>query len=137
MSDSKSSLSPSPNPAWMVWTGRVISVLPVLMLLMSAVMKFLKPPGMEEGLKHIGWTEDQMFMLGVVELACTILYLVPQTSVLGAILLTGYLGGATATHVRVGDAWFATVILGVLVWLGLFFRDARLRKLLPLRNLEG
>ncbi|MCE9527733.1 MAG: DoxX family protein [Planctomycetales bacterium] len=122
---------------WMVWTGRVVSVVPVLMLLMSAVMKFLKPPGMEEGLKHIGWTEDQMFMLGVIELVCTILYMVPQTSVLGAILLTGYLGGATATHVRVGDAWFATVIPGVLVWLGLFLRDARLRRLLPLRNLEG
>src|SRR5512140_549023 len=134
MSYSKSTSSPSPNPAWMVWAGRVISVLPVLMLLMSAVMKFLKPPGMEEGLKHIGWTEDQRFMLGVVELTCTILYLVPQTSVLGAILLTGSLGGATATHVRVGDAWFATVILGVLVWLGLFLRDARLRRLLPLRN---
>ena len=117
----------------MVWTGRVISALPVLLLLMSAVMKFIKPPGMAEGLAKIGWTEDQMLTLGILELACTIVYLIPQTSVLGAILLTGYLGGATATHVRVGDPWFATVIAGVLVWLGLFLRDARLRALIPLR----
>jgi DoxX-like family len=125
------------NPAWMVWTGRVISALPVLMLLMSAVMKFLMPPGMAEGLAKIGWREEQMLTLGILELACTIFYVIPQTSVLGAILLTGYLGGATATHVRVGESWIGPVMFGVLVWLGLFLRDARLRRLLPLRNLEG
>jgi hypothetical protein len=134
MSDFKPPPPPSPNPTWMLWTGRVISALPVLLLLMSAVMKFIKPPGMAEGLAKIGWTEDQMLTLGILELACTIVYLIPQTSVLGAILLTGYLGGATATHVRVGDPWFATVIAGVLVWLGLFLRDARLRALIPLRS---
>lgn len=117
----------------MVWTGRVISTLPVLMLLMSAMFKFAQPDGMAKGLEHIGWKEDQMFTLGIIEVACTLLYVIPQTSVLGAILLTGYLGGATATHVRVGDAWYTTVILGVLVWLGLFLRDARLRALIPLR----
>src|SRR4051794_30216819 len=93
------------NPKWMLWTGRVISALPVLMLLMSGAMKFIKPPGMEEGLAKIGWTEDQMLGLGIVELACTILYIIPQTSVLGAILLTGYMGGAIATHARVGEAF--------------------------------
>ena len=71
-------------------------------------------------------------MLGVLELACTILYAIPRTSVLGAILLTGYLGGATATHVRVGDSFIMTVVLGVVVWGGLFLRDARLRALIPL-----
>jgi hypothetical protein len=72
--------------------------------------------------------------LGIVELACTILYIVPQTSVLGAILLTGYLGGATATHLRVEESWIGPVLLGILVWLGLFLRDCRLRALLPLRK---
>ena len=119
----------------MVWTGRVVSALPVLMLLMSAAFKFIKPPGMAEGLAKMGWTEDQMLSLGILEIACTLLYVIPQTSVLGAILLTGYLGGATATHVRVGDSWIAPVIVGVLVWLGLFLRDHRLRALLPLRKI--
>jgi hypothetical protein len=134
MSDFKPPPPPSSNPTWMVWIGRVISTLPVLMLLMSAMFKFAPPDGMAKGLEHIGWKEDQMFTLGLIEVACTLLYVIPQTSVLGAILLTGYLGGATATHVRVGDAWYATVILGLLVWLGLFLRDARLRALIPLRS---
>ena len=134
MSDFKSPPPPSPNPTWMVWTGRVVSALPVLALLMSGAFKFMKPnEEMVKGLDHIGWKADQLSTLGIVEIACTILYVIPQTSVLGAILLTGYLGGATATHVRVGDAWFAPVIIGVLVWLGLFLRDARLRALIPLR----
>jgi len=123
-----------PNPTWMVWTGRVVSALPVLALLMSGAFKFMKPnEEMAKGLDHIGWKADQLSTLGIVEIACTILYVIPQTSILGAILLTGYLGGATATHVRVGDPWFAPVIIGVLVWLGLFLRDARLRALIPLR----
>jgi len=124
------------NPGWMVWTGRVISVLPILMLLMSATFKFLKPnEEMEKGLSHLGWQAGQMPTLGVVELICALLYAIPQTSVLGAILLTGYLGGATATHVRVGDPWIAPVILGGLVWFGLFLRDSRLRALVPWRFL--
>ena len=134
MSDSKSPPPPSPNPTWMVWTGRVVSALPVLALLMSGAFKFMKPnEEMVKGLDHLGWKADQMSTLGIAEIACTILYVIPQTSILGAILLTGYLGGATATHVRVGDPWFAPVIIGVLVWLGLFLRDARLRALIPLR----
>ena len=134
MSDCKSPASPSPNPTWMVWTGRVVSALPVLALLMSGAFKFMKPnEEMVKGLDHIGWKADQLSTLGIVEIACTVLYVIPQTSILGAILLTGYLGGATATHVRVGDPWFAPVIIGVLVWLGLFLRDARLRALIPLR----
>jgi DoxX-like family len=72
--------------------------------------------------------------LGIVELSCTMIYLFPRTSVLGAILLTGYLGGAIATHLRIGEAFYLQLILGVLVWLGLFLRDYRLRALLPLRS---
>ena len=121
----------------MVWTGRVISALPVLALLMSAYFKFAAPPEMAKELDKLGWTMDQMLTLGIIELACTVVYLVPQTSVLGAILLTGYLGGATATHVRISDAWYAPVIIGALVWLGLFLRDVRLRSLIPWRSLPS
>jgi hypothetical protein len=125
----------APASKTMFWTGWIISILPVLMLSFSAVMKFLKPPNVVEGFSHLGWQESDAFVLGIVEIACTIVYLIPRTSVLGAILLTGYFGGATATHARIGELQFVTpVILGMLVWLGLFLRDSRLRALLPLRG---
>lgn len=123
----------SPSKA-LLWTGRVLSTLPALMLLMSAGMKFARPPEVVEGMGKLGYAPELALPLGIVELVCTIIYIVPQTAVLGAILLTGYLGGATATHVRVGDPWFAPVILGVVLWLGLYLRNARLQVLLPLRR---
>src|SRR4051812_26597140 len=113
----------------MLWAGYILTVLPVLMLVMSAVMKFMKPEQVLDGMKQFGYDESVLLPLGIVELACTALYLIPRTSVLGAILLTGYLGGATATHVRVGDAFFMPIVIGVVVWLGLYLRDARLRAL--------
>jgi hypothetical protein len=116
------------------WTGYVMSAIPILALVMSAVMKFLKPAPVVQGFSHLGYLESAAFNLGVLELGCTILYIVPQTSVLGAILLTGYLGGATASTFRVGDSWLATVIVGILGWGGLFMRDRRLRALIPLRK---
>jgi hypothetical protein len=119
----------------MLWSGRVVSALPVLMLTLSGVMKLVQPPMVIEGLTKLGYPTSLLVPLGIVELACTILYIVPQTSVLGAILLTGYLGGATATHLRVGESWIGPVLLGILIWLGLFLRDSRLRALLPLRKL--
>lgn len=118
----------------MLWSGRIISALPVLMLLFSAVMKFMKPAAVVEGFTKLGYHENLALSLGIVELVCTILYVIPRTSVLGAILLTGYLGGATATHLRVGDPFFMPIVLGVLVWAGLFLRDVRLRPLIPLRT---
>jgi len=121
----------------MYWTGWAISALPVLMLLVSAAMKFAKPAPVVEGMLKHGYSEDVILGLGVVELACTVLYLLPQTSVLGAILLTGYLGGATATHVRVGEfsqAFMGAIPFGILLWLGLYFREPRLRALIPLRR---
>lgn len=117
-----------------LWTGWIMSVLPVLMLVMSAVMKFLKPQPVLDGFTHLGFPEKLATPLGIVELTCTVLYLIPQTAVLGAILLTGYLGGAICTHVRVGDPFHTVVIFGVLVWGGLFLRDPRLRALIPLRR---
>jgi len=119
----------------MLWTGRVISAIPVLMLLMSAIMKLIKTPMAMEGFKQLGWPEHFALAIGIIELSCTIIYLIPATSILGAILLTGYLGGAVATHSRLGEAKvIGGVILGILVWLGLFLREPRLRSLIPLRH---
>jgi hypothetical protein len=118
----------------MLWIGRILSALPVLMLLFSAAMKFVQTPPVAEGFAHLGYPMSLALGLGILEIACTLLYVIPRTSVLGAILLTGYLGGAAATHVRVGDPFFMPILLGVLVWAGLYLRDVRLRALLPLRS---
>jgi hypothetical protein len=122
------------HPKWMVWTGRVVSALPVLALTMSAIMKFMLPADAVKGFEHLGWPVSLAIALGIIELGSTILYVIPQTAVLGAILLTGYLGGAVATHVRIEEGFAAPVIIGVLVWLGLWLRDSRLRSLIPLRG---
>nr|AYM54137.1 hypothetical protein [Chondromyces catenulatus] len=130
-------MSSQPPSKAQLWGGRVASALPVLALLMSATMKFSHKPDMVAGfVGKFGYPESTITPIAVVELLCTILYVIPQTSVLGAVLLTGYLGGAVATHVRVQDAFIAPVALGVLLWAGLFLRDTRLRALLPLRKLE-
>lgn len=116
------------------WTGWVLSVLPSLLLFFSAFMKVSRAPVAIEGFAKLGYPERAALWIGIVEIACTVLYLIPRTAVLGAILLTGYLGGATNTHVRVGEPFFMPVLMGVLVWLGLFLREPRLRPLVPLRN---
>jgi hypothetical protein len=118
-----------------LWTGRVLSALPVLLLLLSAVMKLMKPPAVVQGFAHYGYGENLMVPIGLLELACTVIYAIPRTAILGAILMTAYLGGATATNVRVGDlSWITTASLGLLVWAGLYARETRLRPLLPLRH---
>jgi hypothetical protein len=117
-----------------LWAGYITSALPVLMLLLSGVMKLVKPAPIMQGFAHFGFPESLILPLGILELACTVIYLIPSTSVLGAILLTGYLGGATVTNLRVGDSFVFPVIMGVLVWGGLFMRDQRLRALIPLRH---
>ncbi len=131
----RSGTQAAPVPKKMLWAGRIISALPVLMLLFSGVMKLAKPAPVVEGFVRFGYPESLALGIGILELACTVVYVIPRTSVLGAILLTGFLGGATATHVRIGDpAFFVPVVLGVLVWLGPFLRDDRLRALIPLRS---
>lgn len=126
----------APTPTWMTWVGRVISALPILMLTMSGVMKLSHSKEIVEGFGKAGFAEHLLTPIGIVELIATILYAIPQTAVLGAILLTGYLGGATCTHVRLEDGNFVgAVVFGVLVWLGLFFRDSRVRSLAPWRFL--
>jgi len=118
----------------MLWAGYIASALPVLLLIFSAGGKFFKPEGMEANVEPLGWKMSQMTGLGIVEIACVIIFLIPRTAVLGAILLTAYLGGATATHVRIGDPFFIPIIAGVLIWLGLYLRDPRVRELIPLRG---
>lgn len=127
-------MSSSFSPKKMLWVGYILSALPTLLLLFSGVMKLVKPPSVMEGFVRLGYDESLALGIGLVELVCTVLYLVPRTSVLGAILLTGYLGGATATHLRIGEPYYAAVLLGVLVWGGLFLREERLRVLIPLRK---
>ena len=120
-----------------LWAGRIIGGLPALFLLVDAIMKFVKPEPVVKETVRLGYPESVIIGLGVVLLVSTILYLIPQTSVLGAILLTGYLGGAVATHVRVQEGWFPIlfpVVFGVLLWLGLYLRDDRLRALVPLKS---
>jgi uncharacterized membrane protein YphA (DoxX/SURF4 family) len=117
-----------------LWTGWILSILPCLLLFFSATGKFLKPKQVIEGFEHLGWSPNLALALGIVEVSCTILYLFPRTAILGAILLTGYLGGAAATHVRVGESWITPVVAGVVLWLGLFLREPRLRPLVPWRK---
>ncbi len=118
-----------------LWAGRIISALPVLLLLLSGVMKLMKPAPVVQGFAQFGYPESLILKIGILEIFCTLVYMIPRTSVLGAILMTGYLGGATATNVRVGDpSSFIAVLVGVLVWAGLYLRDDRLRALIPLRS---
>lgn len=121
------------NPKAMTITGWVLGVIPCLLLIFSGVMKLAGPPDLAKGFEHLGWPTKLAVPLGILELACVVVYLLPRTAVLGAILLTGYMGGAIATHVRIEEAFSAQAALGVVLWLGLFLRDARLRAILPLR----
>ena len=121
----------------MLWTGWIMSILPALFLLVDGVMKLVKPMFVVKATLELGYAENVILPLGIVLTASSILYLIPRTSVLGAILLTGYLGGAVDVHVRMGEGAFPIlfpVFFGVLLWGGLVLRDARLRALLPLRS---
>jgi len=122
------------NPTWMKWVGLIISILAVLMLLMSAVFKFIKAPEAVQGMEKLGWDSTKLLTLGILESGCTLIYAFPRTAMLGAILLTGYLGGAVATHVRISDAFISPIIGGLLVWIGLWLREPRLRALAPFRS---
>ena len=117
-----------------LWCGRILSGLVGAMMLMSAVMKLTGSPELTAGMAHLGLPLDKLTTLAALELASVILYLIPNTAVLGAILLTGYLGGAVFAHLRVGDSVLTAVLIGGFAWLALFLRDPRLRQLLPLRS---
>ncbi len=122
-------------PMWRLWAGRVLSGLPVLLLVASAAMKLSHSPMVVETfVGKLGYPASVLPALAVLELFCTVVYAVPRTALLGAVLLTGYLGGAVATHVRVGEPFVVPLLLGVLPWAGLYLRDQRVRALLPLRK---
>jgi uncharacterized membrane protein YphA (DoxX/SURF4 family) len=122
------------SPKWMVIVGWVLTVLPAAMLIMSGTMKLMGGPELEKGMEHSGYPLAVAKPLAIVEIGSTLVYLIPQTAVLGAILLTGYMGGAIATHVRLEEPFIIQTLIGVVVWLGIFLRDARLRQLIPLRQ---
>lgn len=110
-----------------IWTARILGSLLVVFLLVDGVGKVLRLAPYVEGTARVGYPASCLIPLGLVLIACTILYVVPRTAVLGAVLLTGYLGGATATHVRMGEPFFIPIIFGVLLWACLYVRDARVR----------
>ena len=117
-----------------VWVGRVISVLVSLLFAMSALMKLRGGPEVIQGMAHLGLPESLIVPLAILEISCVVIYAIPATSVLGAILLTGYIGGAICTHLRVGDPFFMQIGFGIFVWLGLYLRENRLKELIPLRK---
>lgn len=120
-----------------LWTGRIVGGLPALFLIVDAVMKLVKPEPVVKATVELGFPETALVPLGIVLLISTLLYLIPRTNALGAILLTGYLGGAVATHVHVGHGAFEIlfpVIFGVFLWGGLWIRDERIRNILPFRK---
>lgn len=114
----------------MLWTGRILSALPVLFLLFDGAIKFTNMAPVMEAFRNIEVPTRLAAGIGLLELACTILYIIPRTSILGAILLTGFLGGATAIHVRSDTPFYMPLIIGGLLWAGLFLRDNRLRNVL-------
>jgi hypothetical protein len=132
--------APSSSGRAALWTGRAVSTLLVILLLLDATMKLIPLQLVVDGSAEIGWPADAatVRMLGVVLALATLLYAVPRTAVLGAVILTGYMGGAIATHVRVNDPLFTHtlfgVYLGVALWAGLWLRDPRLRALMPFRT---
>ena len=118
----------------MTWMGRGLTLLAVLPFFPSAIMKFLRTPEMLKGWSHLGWPESMITTIAVLEVISVALYLIPQLSVLGAILLTGYIGGAISTHLRMGEGVAIHVVLGIFIWAGLFLREPRLRAILPIRK---
>lgn len=114
--------------------GWILGILACGLLTFSGVMKLVPSPDLEQGFAHLGWPIGLARPLAFLELACVVIYLFPRTAVLGAILLTGYMGGAIATHVRIGEGFLAQSAVGVFLWLGVFLRDARLRALIPWRR---
>ena len=117
-----------------VWTGRVLTGVVSLLFFVSAAMKFVGGAEVKEGMAHLGLPESMIIPLGILEAGCTVIYLIPATSVLGAILLAGYIGGAICTHWRVGDPFLPQVAIGLVVWLGIYLREPRLKALIPIRK---
>jgi hypothetical protein len=127
----------APASKKLIWTGRVLSGITVAFLLFDGIIKLMLIQPVVDSFTQLGYPVSQAFGIGVLDIVCAVLYAIPRTAILGAILLTGLLGGAIATHVRVGDPIFSHVLfgvyLGLIAWGGLYLRDARLRAMIPLR----
>lgn len=113
-----------------IWIGRALSILVSVPFALSATMKLIGDPEVVKGMDHLQLPQSMMRPLGVLELSCAIVYLIPQTSVLGAILLTGYIGGAMLTHLRIGEPVYMHIVIGIVVWLGLYLRRPQLHAVL-------
>jgi hypothetical protein len=124
----------SPASRTGLWAGRILSGLVVLVFIFTGGFALLKPAMAMQGFVHYGYPDGVLPKIIVTEIVCALIYAIPRTSVLGAILLTGYLGGATVTHVHAGEPFFLPIVVGIAVWLGLFLRDTRLRALVPVRS---
>lgn len=120
--------------AALTWIGRVLSGLTALGLTMSAAMKLTQAPELVANLAKYGFASSTVVPIGLTELACVVLYLIPQTALLGAMLIVGYLGGATAVHVSASEAPFAPILLGIVAVSGIALRDPRIRELVPMRR---
>ncbi len=129
-------IQPAPVSKARLWTARILSGIPAVFMLTSGInLCVTKSPSVLESFVKFGYPEWLLMPIGILEFVVTLIYVIPRTSVLGAVLLTGYLGGATATHVRVSDPTFLVPIAtGILIWTGLFMREERLWALLPLRK---
>ena len=134
----QATLSAAPASGAARWTGRILSAVEVLFLLLDGAIKVVEMEVVKQSLAELGYPQETAFGLGILTLAIGVLYAIPRSAVLGAILLTGLLGGAMATHLRVGSPLFSHLLFGLYVglmaWGGLFLRDERLRALLPLRR---
>ena len=120
---------------WKIIAGVCFSAVPIVMMAFSAFLKFAHSPQVVAGMQKFGYSESAIVPIGIMEIACVVLYAIPRMSVFGAILMTGYLGGAVATHVRVGDpAFVGPAICGITAWVGLWLREERLHALIPLRK---
>lgn len=118
-----------------LWSGRIVTAVVILFMVVDGGIKVLKLAPAVDGTTRLGYPASLVLPIGIIALVCTLLYAIPKTAILGAILLTGYMGGATATQVRLEDPWFFfPVAIGGLAWLGIFLRDERLRSLIPLRK---
>ncbi len=128
-----SDLRPQTNTK-LTWAGRVVTALLAVVYGMSGVMKLRGGPELAEGFGQLGLPESMGTPLGIVELVCVVLYLIPTTSVVGAILLTGYMGGAICTHWRVGDPFFVQILFAIAAWIGIYLREPRLWNVMPIRR---
>jgi len=121
-----------------IWVGRILSALAILFLSFDTIVKVLRLPVAIEGTTQLGYPEGTVFVIGIIQLVCLVLYVIPQTSVFGAILFTGYLGGAIATHLRIGSPLFTHILfpiyVALLIWGGLYAREPRLRAMVPIRR---